>query len=177
MLKDFKPTLIILIRFIFIYLFLLGIYQSYLNYFTSTGLDPYSRWVASQSAKIQDFFSYTTTLVDYPQHETVCFNIRNQCISRMVEGCNSISVMILFISFVSAFYKGFKTIIFILIGIVFLHIMNVLRIVGLNIILVDYKSFSKICHDYFFPAVIYGSVVLLWLIWIKFFALKKDNKE
>lgn len=174
MLKDFKPTLIILIRFILIYLILLGIYQSYLNYFSTTGLDPYSRWVASQSAKIQDFFGYTTTLVDYPQHESVCFNIRNQCISRMVEGCNSISVMILFISFIFAFYKGFnKTITFILIGIIFLHTINVLRIAGLNLILVDYKSFGKIGHDYVFPAIIYGSVVLLWLIWIKFFALKK----
>lgn len=60
-------------------------------------------------------------------------------------------------------------------GLLVLHLMNVLRIVGLNIVLTDYRQYGKMVHDYVFPAVIYGTVVLLWLVWIKFFALKYEN--
>jgi hypothetical protein len=28
----------------------------------------------------------------------------------------------------------------------------------------------------FFPAIIYGTVVVLWIVWIKFFALKNENR-
>lgn len=93
----------------------------------------------------------------------------------MVEGCNAISVMILFMAFVFAFYKGLKTFIYALAGIVMLYIMNLLRIVGLNIVMSDYEEYGKMFHDFIFPAVIYGTVVVLWLVWIKFFALKNEN--
>lgn len=176
MLKDFKPVLIVLARFIIIYLVLLGVYQVYLNQYSGSGLDPISKWVAYQSAKVQDFFGYKTILVDQPKYETTWFYINNYYASRMVEGCNAVSVMILFVAFVFAFYKGFKTFVFAGLGLVFLHIMNVLRIAGLNYVIMEHKSYIKIAHDYFFPAIIYGSVVLLWLIWIKFFALKDENR-
>jgi exosortase family protein XrtF len=93
----------------------------------------------------------------------------------MVEGCNAISIMILFVAFIFAFYKGLKTFIFMLAGLILLFIMNLFRIVGLNIVMTDYKQYGKTFHDFVFPAVIYGTVVLLWLIWIKFFALKNEN--
>jgi exosortase family protein XrtF len=93
----------------------------------------------------------------------------------MVEGCNAVSVIILFVSFVFAFYKGMKTFVFVGAGLIILYIMNLLRIVGLNIVMTDHKEYGKIFHDFIFPAIIYGSVVVLWLIWIKFFALKHEN--
>ena len=177
MLKDFKPVLIVLARFVLIWLFLLGIYQFYLHQFSGSGLDPISKWVAFQSAKVQDFFGYKTILVDQPQYETTWFYINNVYASRMVEGCNAISVMLLFVPFVFAFYKGWKTFVFVILGLLFLHVMNVLRIAGLNYVIMEHPKYTKIGHDYFFPAVIYGSVVLLWLIWIKFFALKEDENR
>lgn len=175
MFQDFRPVLIILARFIVIYLVLLGGYQLYLNFYEGTGLDPVSKWVAFQSGKIQDFLGYKTILVDQPKFETTWFYVNNKYISRMVEGCNAISVMILFVAFIFAFYKGKKTFVFAFLGLVFLHIMNVLRIAGLNILIIEHPKYTKIGHDYFFPAIIYGTVVLLWLIWIKFYALKDEN--
>ena len=50
--------------------------------------------------------------------------------------------------------------------------MNLLRIVGLNIVMTDYKEYGKMAHDFIFPAVIYGTVVILWMVWMKFFVLK-----
>lgn len=172
MFNDFKPVLIILLRFLLIYLVLLGLYQLYLNFFSGLGLDPVSKWVGNQSTAVQNLLGYRSQMVDQPEHETSWFFIEFAYRSRMVEGCNAISIMILFLAFIFAFYNGAKTFVFGLVGLVFLHIMNVLRIAGLNLLIVEYPKYTKIGHDYFFPAIIYGSVVILWLVWIKFFAKK-----
>lgn len=173
MLKDFKPVLSILLRFIIVYVVLLLLYQFYLNRFAQLGLDPFSRCIAERVKDLQDFMGYPTSLYDDIKGKQVYFKVKNIYATRMVEGCNAISVMILFASFVFAFYKGKKTVIFILSGLLLLYVMNVFRIAGLNIVMTDYIQYGKIAHDFIFPAVIYGTVVLLWLIWIKFFALKK----
>ncbi len=178
MFQDFKPVLKILLRFIIIYVVLVLGYQFYLNGFKNQGLDPVSEWVAKQVAYCQNTLGYTTAVVHgKPAAETSWFYVKGKYVSRMVEGCNAISVMILFVAFVFAFYKGLRTFLFAGAGIVLLHGMNVARIVGLNIVLSDYPQYSKVGHDYFFPAIIYGSVVLLWLIWVQFFALKRTENE
>lgn len=173
MLKDFKPVLGILLRFIIIYLVLLFAYQFFLNRFQGEGLDPFSRMIAGQVSGIQNFIGFPTQLYNDVRGEQVWFYVKQEYITRMVEGCNAVSVMILFVAFVFAFYKGSKTFLFVLIGLILLYVMNLLRIVGLNIVMADYKQYGKISHDFIFPAIIYGTVVALWLVWIKFFALKK----
>lgn len=175
MLKDFKPVLGILLRFIIIYLVLLFAYQFYLNANKDSGLDSFSTMIANQVNGIQNVLGYPSQLYNDVNNEQVWFYVKKQYVTRMVEGCNAISIMILFVSFVFAFYKGSKTFIFVLAGLVLLYIMNLLRIVGLNIVMAEHKEYGKMFHDFVFPAVIYGSVVLLWLIWIKFFALKHEN--
>lgn len=175
MLKDFKPILGILLRFIIIYLVLLFAYQFYLTSFKEQGLDPFSRMVAKQVMFVQNTLGYPSALYDDVPKQQIWFHVKTGFVTRMVEGCNAISVMILFLSFVFAFYKGAKTFVFVGVGLILLHIMNVLRIAGLNIVYSDYPQYGKMSHDYVFPAIIYGSVVVLWLVWIKFFALKNEN--
>ncbi len=177
MFKDLKPTFYILFRFIVIYLILLAIYQYYLNYFSGTGLDPYSRMIAEQVRNIQNYIGYPTQFYDDIKGEQVYFYVKNDYRTRMVEGCNAISVMILFVSFIFAFYKGVKTFIFALISLILIYIMNLLRIVGLNIVITDHKEYGNITHDVIFPSIIYGTVIILWIIWMKFFVLKGLNRE
>ena len=175
MLKDFKPVLGILLRFIIIYLVLLFVYQFYLNGSKDFGLDPFSRVIANQVNAVQNVLNYPSALYDDAKNEQVWFYVKEQYVTRMVEGCNAISVMILFVSFIFAFYKGSKTFVFVGASLVILYIMNLLRIVGLNMVMAEHKEYGKMFHDFVFPAAIYGSVVVLWLIWIKFFALKHES--
>ncbi len=178
MFADFKPVLKILLRFVVIYVLLVLGYQLYLNQFKNAGLDPFSGWIMSQAAFVQELLGYTTQMVPgKPDEETTWFFVSGKYVSRMVEGCNAVSVAILFLSFVFAFFQGKKTFVFAFIGLVILHVMNVLRIVGLNILLLKLPQYSKIGHDYLFPAVIYGSVVMLWLIWIRQASPKNEENE
>lgn len=177
MFKDFYPVLKILLRFVGIYLVLVLLYQWYLSSAGDPVLDPISRWVGEQASWLQNQINYPTIMIDGEKGVGVYFYVKEQYVSRMVEGCNAISVMIMFVSFVFAFYKGYKTFLFVFGGLLILHIMNVLRIMGLNIVLRDHQEYGKIFHDYVFPAVIYGTVVTLWVVWIKFFALKKSDES
>ena len=174
--KDFKEILFILLRFLGIWLVLFLMYQLFLNQYKGD-IDAITRFVSDQSAFLLNKTGFETTTKDFPYYETIMFYIKEKPATRMVEGCNAVSVMILFLAFIFAFYKGIKTFVFAGLGLLFLHIINVLRIAGLNILIVEAPDYSKIGHDYFFPAIIYGSVVVLWLIWIKFFALKETADE
>ncbi|MBD8017539.1 exosortase family protein XrtF [Kaistella pullorum] len=178
MFSDFRPVFKLLLRFLVLYVLLVLGYQLYLNLYKGAGLDPASEWVARQTIFVQNLLDYPSQLVPgKPAQETSWFWVSGRYVSRMVEGCNAISVIILFLAFIFAFFRGPKTFLFAFAGLVFLHIVNVLRIAGLNILLVEMPQYSKIGHDYLFPAIIYGSVVLLWLIWINRFALKEVPDE
>lgn len=173
--KDFLPVLKILLRFVIIYIFLVLLYQFYLNAYADEVVDPFTRWVAEQVALVQGFAGFPTVLVDSFKQHSVYFLTGGMYTTRMVEGCNVISVAVLFTAFIFAFYKGAKTFLFAVGGIILLHILNVLRIAFLNIIYLKYSQYEKVAHDYLFPAIIYGGVIILWLLWIQFFALKREK--
>lgn len=175
MFKDFQPVLKILVRFVAIYLIFLFLYQLYLNIYIGKEIDIFSFLVAGQVQQCQNFAGFPTQLYNDLKLESVWFYTVDKYTTRMVEGCNAVSVIILFLAFIFAFYRGVKTFVFAGLGVLFIHFINVLRIAGLNIVYYQYPEYGKAAHDYLFPAVIYGSVVLLWLVWIKFFILNDEN--
>ena len=174
--KDFKEILWVLLRFLGIWLLLFLLYQWYLNQF-SGNIDGFTKIISDQSAFLLNFTGYETVTKDFPSHETVQFYINGKVATRMVEGCNAVSVMIMFLAFVFAFYKGVKTFYFAFAGIVLLYILNLFRIYVLNVIVVDFPALTKSAHDYFFPAIIYGGVVFLWLIWINKFVITHEKNS
>ena len=174
--KDFKEILWVLLRFLGIWLLLFLLYQWYLNQF-SGNIDGFTKIISDQSAFLLNFTGYETVTKDFPSHETVQFYINGKVATRMVEGCNAVSVMIMFLAFVFAFYKGVKTFYFAFAGIVLLYILNLFRIYVLNVIVVDFPALTKPAHDYFFPAFIYGGVVVLWLIWINKFVVTHEKNS
>lgn len=172
--KDFLPVLKILLRFVIIYIVFVLLYQFYLNNYESDVVDPFTGWVAKQVSFLQETLGFPTVLMDNLKLHSVLFQTGGKLTTRMVEGCNVISVAILFAAFIFAFYKGARTFLYVLSGLVILHILNVSRIALLNIIFLKYPQYAKAAHDYLFPAIIYGGVIVLWLVWIQFFALKKN---
>jgi len=80
--------------------------------------------------------------------------------------------MILFISFVVAFTGKFKsTLWFIPLGLLIIHVLNILRIASLSIALYKFPEYEHFLHGILFPLVIYGVVFLLWVIWVNKFSL------
>ncbi|WP_298951858.1 exosortase family protein XrtF [uncultured Nonlabens sp.] len=144
------------------YLFLNMEWSSY-NY-----PDPITSEIGHQTKELLNSIGIKTDTINSPTHPSVILFINEVRIYRIIEGCNAVSVMILFISFIIAFAQGLKkTFLFILMGTSFIYIVNLIRLVLLALIYVSYKDYAHFAHEIIFPTIIYGAVIILWLYWIK----------
>jgi exosortase family protein XrtF len=133
--------------------------------------------VTIQSQDLLQVFGYNAVVMPHPDEPSMKLIVNGKYLARIIEGCNSVSVIILFVSFIIAFSGRLKeTIIFVLAGSVLIYIVNLLRIVILSIGLYYYPWRSDILHQIIFPAIIYGMVFLLWMFWVNRFSKLKKNE-
>lgn len=139
--------------------------------------DYFTNLVAKQSDLLLQSVGYDARIAPHPEEPSMKLIINDKFVARVVEGCNSISVIILFISFIVAFAGKFKdTFLYILSGSVLIYIVNLARIVILSIGLYNYPWRREILHTVIFPLIIYGMVFLLWMFWVnRFSKLEKAN--
>lgn len=124
--------------------------------------------VAKQSEAVINALGYNMNVVPSKVEPAMNLMIGETVLARVVEGCNAVSVMLLFMAFMLAFFEGKKrTLLFILGGVALIYGMNVLRIALLTIGIYEYPEYTELLHGTIFPAVIYGTVFLLWLGWIR----------
>ena len=84
----------------------------------------------------------------------------------IVDGCNGIAAMGLFIGFVVAFPgKWINRLIFILFGTLVIYIVNVSRILTLVLTQEYWPQFFSITHDYSTTSIFYMVIFGLWIIW------------
>lgn len=179
MLKEFKPVLLFLVKFALSGGVLIFLYNVFLNqYHQFDQPDPYSIFVADSVVSVQQFLGFQSLNKIDPSNPWIWVMLNHKWASYINEGCNAISIMIMFVAFIIAFSKGFiKTTLFIVGGLFVIQLMNIARIVLLNWIFVYHDEYGKAAHDYLFPAIIYGTIVVLWIVWVKFFALKIENTK
>lgn len=140
--------------------------------------DYMTRLVAEQSKEVLNALNYTTELENHPEESSIKVVINSKFVARIVEGCNSVSIIVLFISFVIAFSDTFKkTLLFILAGSVLIYAANLFRIVILSIGLYDYPWRRDTLHTVIFPLIIYSMVFLLWMVWVNHFTKIKKASE
>ncbi len=166
---QFKPFLLFLAKFALSYLILTSVYQIYLNQFETAKyeVDGFTQLVAEQSKQVLTFFDANSFTRPNLLEPSVKLFYKGQWVARIIEGCNALSVIILFISFVIAFSGKIKhTLIYIIIGSLIIHIFNVMRISLLCITIFNYPSLQHPLHEVIFPLVIYGLVFVLWVIWV-----------
>lgn len=134
--------------------------------------------VAIQSQDLLNVSGYNTMVMPHPDEPSMKLIVNGKYVARIIEGCNSVSIIILFVSFIVAFSGNLKeTIIFVLSGSVLLYVVNLLRIVILSIGLYHYPWRAGILHHVIFPGIIYGMVFLLWMFWAnRFSKLTKKNE-
>lgn len=175
--QDNKPFFMFLLRFAVSYLVLAGLYWLYLAQFDAGKFeaDGVTHVVARQASALIRFLGDESYITPHPSHPSYKLMVNEKYVSRIVEGCNAVSVMILFAAFVVAFYVGIKkTAIFIVAGVIVIHLLNVLRVALLCVSGYYYPEYWDVLHDIAFPVFIYGVVFILWIIWVlKFYGNAK----
>lgn len=166
----YKAVIRFVVLFFGVYLVLSGMYSFYLKASADSSYYPdfVTNLVAKQSAAVLHTFGYEAALSEYRVREGMLLTIDGKYSVNVVEGCNSISVIILFVSFVISFARSFKkTFLFLLAGMVLIYTVNVLRIAFLTVALYKFPQHQETLHEVIFPAIIYGMVLILWIVWIR----------
>ena len=97
-------------------------------------------------------------------------------VGRIIEGCNAISIIILFAAFIISFAVSFKrTLVFLFAGATLIYAVNIVRIAILAIALYQYPQYQEILHTVVFPGIIYSLVFVLWVVWVRNLNLDKKN--
>ena len=159
--------------FLLVYLVLSLAYKVYMDYSVGSKYYPdyLTHLVAKQSQALINTLGYDAEIANHPDERSIKIIINHKYVARAVEGCNSISVIILFVSFMLAFAGRFKpTLLYIFAGSVLIYSVNLMRIAILSIGLYHYPWRREILHTVIFPLIIYGLVFLLWMFWVSHFS-------
>ncbi|WP_298902406.1 exosortase family protein XrtF [uncultured Psychroserpens sp.] len=179
LLVKYKSVVKFILTFLSVYFVLTLAYKYYLDFSDGSKYYPdyMTNLVAQQSESLLNTFGYETVLKPHENELSMKLIVRGKFVARVVEGCNSISVVIMFISFIIAFAGTFKsTFIYILAGSALIYSVNLFRIAILSIGLYNYPWREDFLHHVIFPLIIYGMVFLLWMFWVKRFS-KIKKKE
>lgn len=158
------------------YLLLSFLYGLYLNLAKNGTYPPdfVTHHVAKQSGGLISALGYSAEVIPHDKQPTMKLFVEGKYLARIIEGCNAISIIILFIAFVIAFAERFKkTLLFILFGILLIYGVNLVRIAILAVALYEYPQYKHVLHGAVFPGLIYGMVFLLWMLWIRNLRAKK----
>lgn len=172
LIQEFKPTLLFLGKFVALYFIGNLLYGLYVTSYEPHP-DPVTNLVTRQTSwtlnslnwenEIEDNLTRPSTFIIYGGHR----------ILSVYEGCNGLNVMIIFAAFIVAFGPITKTILwFIPMGLVIIHLFNLIRILLLFFVSLEFPDFLYIVHKYIFTGIIFFIVFLLWIGWVKFYALK-----
>jgi exosortase family protein XrtF len=176
----YKSVIKFILTFILVYVSLSICYKFYLDFSKNSKFYPdyVTNLVANQSEELIDFVGYDAVVVPHPDEPSMKLIINNKYLARVIEGCNSVSVIILFVSFIMAFSgKPKTTFLYMLSGSVLIYTVNLIRIVVLSIGLYHYPWRRDILHTVIFPGIIYGMVFLLWIVWVnRFSSMIKKNE-
>ncbi len=169
-----KAVIKFLAIFLISYATLYGLYYWLIT--SSDALDFFTKTVSKQTVYLLNFIDYETIAVTSEKKDYINLWVKGKNIVAIAEGCNAVSIMILFLAFIFSFSKGIKeTALFAIVGIGLIHIMNIIRIIFLIICIYHLPAYATALHNYVFPAMIYGVVFLLWMYWVNSF--QKSNHE
>lgn len=164
--KEFKPTIFFLVKFLGIYLITNLLYGWYVTAWYPKP-DPVTSWVSNQSAAILRAAGYDSQSIDNTKKPTTIILNGDTSVLSVYEGCNGINSAIVFLAFLLAFGPYNKTLFwFAPLGILLVHIANLLRIVLLFFVAIYLPHYLYFSHKYLFTAFIYLVVFAMWIGWV-----------
>jgi exosortase family protein XrtF len=173
-LKEFKPTVIFLVKFVGIYVIANVLYGVYVTAY-EPGPDPITSITSRQTAIALGVCGWPSTAVDDETKATTQLIHEGRSVLAVYEGCNGVNIMIIFVAFLVAFGPIEKSLwLFALAGILIIHLMNLVRITLLFWVVLYLPDFVYFTHKYFFTAILFVIVFVLWIVWVRRFSHLKE---
>lgn len=174
-LKEFKPTIFFLAKFVGLYVVLNLLYGFYITSYHPNP-DPITTLASNNSAFVLRIFGTDVTAVDSLKKPTTSLVCDGKSIVSVYEGCNGANVVIVFLAFIIAFGPFTKRMLwFIPLGILCIHLINLGRISLLFWVSNSMPKYMYFTHKYLFTAIIYVAVLILWVWWVRISSADKKQ--
>ncbi|MFY7900171.1 MAG: hypothetical protein ACOVNY_08300 [Chitinophagaceae bacterium] len=86
----------------------------------------------------------------------------------IADGCNGLSLFVLFLGFIFIYPSNLKLkIVYGISGILLLIVVNILRCAGLGILEIKHPEYTDFAHHYLFNLIAYSVVFSLWIVFSK----------
>lgn len=173
LIRKYASVIRFIVTFLGVYLLLAFLYNLYLHNFESATYYPdfFTYIVAVFSEMMISALGYQTEISSGFPESTMHLMVNGKFVARIIEGCNSISIIILFVSFMLAFFGRVKpTLLYTLAGSAIIYVTNILRIGVLAVGIYEFPQHAYFLHSIAFPLIIYGTVFLLWVFWIAIYS-------
>lgn len=176
LLKEFKPALVFLGKFLVLYFVGNILYGLYVEAYDQEP-DGITGLVTAQTSGLLNASGHETAYWDAPGMPKIALSEAGGVVLYVFEGCNGVNVMIVFAAFLFAFGGPAKAMaIFLPLGLIVIHLFNLLRISLLFSLALNYATQFYYYHKYFFTATLYLVVFGLWALWVIRFNEKRNIK-
>lgn len=173
--KEFKPTIWFLLRFVAIYVVGSLLYAALITHYYP-GVDPITQAVSEQCAVVLNVCGAGVETATRPQDPTDTIAHAHKGVISVYEGCNGVNVMIVLVAFLAAFGPASRKLVgFTLFGILVVYAANLVRLLVLYYVSLHYAEWIYPIHKYFFTAFIYVVVFLLWVWWVRKYSGNKNQ--
>jgi exosortase family protein XrtF len=165
--KENREAILFLLTFIALYFLLNSLYGLYINFYYPSP-DPFTRFIADQVVGVLSLIGFPVVSALQPESNFIPLMENGKTVINFFEGCNSLNVIIIYGSFLVAFRDKVKRLIpFLLVGALGIYIINILRVVMLYVVAIEFPQYMYFFHKYLFTAFIYFFVFLLWFYWVR----------
>ncbi len=175
MFSDFKYSFLFLGKFLLVYFCANLLYGVYIDSFQDTP-DPITYWVTDQTSMVQNILGIESSIQVNEGKKSISMRHQDDGVINVFEGCNGINVMIVFVAFLVAYGGSLTRMIWFLpLGLMIIHLFNLLRIMLLFVAAQQNTRYFYYIHKYFFTAALYLVVIVLWIIWVTRWSTKQTK--
>lgn len=148
---------------------------------------PLTNLVGSQTVSILNFSHQTNAFSAFPfvskkffegqsiESDVSRITFNNRKVMHIADGCNGLELFVLYIGFILLLPSSKKRkVLYILSGVIIIHLANLLRCAGLATIEIYIQSYFEFAHHYVFKIIIYGTIFLLWMRYARKLSFKID---
>lgn len=168
MFKEFKPSILFLVKFVGTYLVLNLLYGFYIES-RHPRPDEATALVTRHTSFALSLLGEENTATESPTRPNVTLADGHREVIAVYEGCNGLNIIIIFLAFVLAFGKpGKKLLWFIPMGVAIIYLLNIARIATLFYVSKYMEQYLYFTHKYLFTAILFGGVFFLWYWWVRY---------
>jgi len=147
--------------------------------------EPLTRSVGRQTTWVLNFLNgtdqfrereiYKTTYIEGERIQSPMSHVYlgDRRVIGIADSCNGLELFILYIGFILAMPAYWKRkLIYGTVGLLIVHVVNILRCVGLGALMLGMDEYFELAHHYIFKMFIYGTIFLLWVRFSRNIVLK-----